>query len=155
MWVTLLASVKPHIAHGPGKEWVPNHMLWIKWNCCPNRGCVLLHTCVMDTPSHLYSNVMGQDTSNKLGYRLPCSCTAGSLPLVHGPEKPEINITLDWFSVLGHENKRSVLTEGGGTLLTYPPFIFPAKTLLKMPQPCTGIECFGNTVWFDFLLKPI
>lgn len=39
------------------------------------------------------------------------------------------DVTLDCSSVLGHENKRSVLIEQG-TLLTYPPFMFPANTLL-------------------------
>lgn len=84
---------------------------------------------------------MRHKTSNKPGYTLPRSCTACCSHLVHGAEEPGQNRR--YTGLVFHTRiceQETSADKGGSTLLTYPPFMFPAKTLLQKNPTLYSIE---------------
>lgn len=131
-WVTLLIQrVETSLCfYIIGCYWISKLLGRCNWyDCYLDRDCAF---CIKDISFPL-RYVMRQETFNKQRFTLPGSYTtlhAGSPHLVHGAEEPVQNYYTekDWFSMLGHENRRQVQMEGSNTLLTYSQLMFSRTT---------------------------
>lgn len=121
-------------------------MLWVRCNCCLNRGCALLHSCQGYTLPPLLQCVVEQDTSNKLQ---TYSCTAGSLHLVHGPEEPQKTTGLVFCAGTWEQeiraNRRGYCADLPSIYVSWK----KKNPLLKKPQPLLNKMLWEHrVVWF-------